>query len=389
MHQPPPRRLDILICLLYYVPHRTGLTMHVQRLATELVKRGHAVTVLTARHRHDLPRDERLPDGVRVVRLRASWPISRGMVMPAYPWAAWRLMRQHDVVSIHTPMLETALVAALSKLTGRGLVITHHGDLRLPAGALNRVIQQTMFRLYTVAARQATRILGYNADYAAHSYYLAPFRDKLTCNFPPMHMPPPDPARVAALRAQWRRNGGPLVGFAHRFVEEKRPDLAIRAMDVVAERHPDARLIFAGQHLIPYERTWRRHAALVRHAGDRLAFVGPFDDRQDMADFYAACDVLVLTSDSDCFGLATVESMLCGTPVVTTDIPGARVPVTMTGMGTLAPKGDWRAIGRALIEVLDDLPAFRRPREVIEETFSLDRSIDVYEEAFHDAANGR
>ncbi len=29
-------KLKILICLLYYVPHRTGLTLHVQRVAEEL-----------------------------------------------------------------------------------------------------------------------------------------------------------------------------------------------------------------------------------------------------------------------------------------------------------------------------------------------------------------
>jgi hypothetical protein len=31
--------------------------------------------------------------------------------MPAYPWAAWGLIRLHDVVWLHTPMLETALMA--------------------------------------------------------------------------------------------------------------------------------------------------------------------------------------------------------------------------------------------------------------------------------------
>src|SRR5690348_9464896 len=83
------RKLKILICLLYYVPHRTGLTIRVQRVAEELARRGHEVTVLTARYKLSLPRDAEMHNGVRVVRL---WvppiPISRGMVMPAYPWAA-------------------------------------------------------------------------------------------------------------------------------------------------------------------------------------------------------------------------------------------------------------------------------------------------------------
>jgi hypothetical protein len=51
---PAGRKLRILISLLYYFPHRTGLTIHVQSIAEELVKRGHEVTVVTARYTNEL-----------------------------------------------------------------------------------------------------------------------------------------------------------------------------------------------------------------------------------------------------------------------------------------------------------------------------------------------
>src|SRR5574341_1822886 len=95
------RKLRILMCLLYYLPHRTGMQLYVERVAEELVRRGHQVTVLAARHKPSLPRDEMI-NGVRVVRLAAPpIPISRGMIMPAYPWAALGLISRHDVVSVH------------------------------------------------------------------------------------------------------------------------------------------------------------------------------------------------------------------------------------------------------------------------------------------------
>ncbi len=100
------------------------------------MRRGHEVTVLTARYSNDLPRDETtMHQGVRIVRLWAPIRVSRGMVMPAYPWALYKLMREHDVVSVHTPTPETALIAAISKLTQRNIVVTHHGDLILPDGS--------------------------------------------------------------------------------------------------------------------------------------------------------------------------------------------------------------------------------------------------------------
>ena len=380
-------KLKILICLLYYFPHRTGLTIHVQRVAEELVRRGHEVTVLTARYSNDLPRDDKLMHkGVRIIRLWAPIHMSRGMIMPAYPWAALKLMREHDIVSIHTPMFETALVAGLSKLAGRNLIITHHGDLILPSGLLNRAIQSIMFHMYKLAAKRAARIVAYSHDYADNSYYLQPFRDKVSVIYPPIQMPLPDPQRVEELRSEWSRDGGPIIGFAHRFVEEKRPDLAIRSLEVVNQTYPNAQLVFAGQHKIPYENTWERHQPLVRQYSDQLVFLGLLEDPQELANFYAACDVLLLSSDSECFALVQVEAMLCGTPVVATNIPGARVPVMETGMGKLATPGDWRSIGEAIVAVLDEPEKYRQPRASIEDKFSFEETVNRYERHFRNHA---
>ena len=305
------------------------------------------------------------------------------MIMPAYPWAAYKLMKEHDVVSIHTPMLETALIAFLSKITGKKLVITHHGDLILPNGITNRFIRETMFSMYKMAARQASRILAYSQDYANNSYYAQPFMDKVTPNSPPIHMPLPNPQRVEELRSEWSTDGGPVIGFAGRFVEEKRPDLLIRALEVVNQKYPNVRVVFAGEYDIKYETMWERQRHLVQQYRQQLVFLGLREDPQDMADFYAACDVLALTSDTECFALVQVESMLSGTPVVMTNTPGGRVPVQMTGMGKLATMGDWRSIGEALVDVLDHPDQFRKPRSFIEQVFSFKETVDTYEQFFY------
>ncbi len=381
------RKLKILMCLLYYVPHRTGLTIHVQRVAEELARRGHEVTVLTARYKLSLPRDDEMYNGVRVVRL---WtppiPISRGMVMPAYPWAALGLILQHDIVNVHTPMLETALVSMLAGVAGRKVVATHHGDLILPDGGANRFIGNTMFAMYKFMAKRAARLIAYSQDYADNSYYLQPFIDKVTPIYPPIHMPPPNMERARQLRAEWSKDGGPVIGFSGRFVQEKRPDLLIRALEVINQTYPNARVVFAGEYDIAYEDTWERHQELVKQYQNQLIFLGLKDDMQFMADFYAACDVLALTSDSECFALVQVEAMLSGTPVVMTNTPGGRVPVQATGMGKLANVGDWRSIGEALVEVIRNRESYIRPREEIEEVFSFQQTVDQYEAVFQEHA---
>lgn len=381
-------KLKILMSLLYYFPHRTGLTIHVQSVAEELVRRGHEVTVLTARYNQSLPRDTVMHNGVRVVRL---WTppvtLSRGMVMPAFPWAALGLMMQHDVISIHTPMLETAMISVLAGIAGKTVICTHHGDLILPQGGMNRVISGLMHQFFNFMARRAGRLIAYSQDYADHSYYLKPFLDKVTPVYPPIQMPPPNPQRAEELHEKWSHEGGPVIGFAGRFVEEKRPDLLIKALEVINQTYPNARVVFAGEYDIPYETFWQRNQDIVAKYRDQLTFLGLMTDTQDMADFYAACDVLALTSDTECFALVQVEAMLCGTPVVMTNTPGGRVPVQVTGMGKIAEVGDWRSIGQALVDVLNDTSHYQRPREVIEQQFSFTETVDRYEQILYQYAD--
>ena len=383
------RRLRILISLLYYYPHLTGLTYYVQLIAEELARRGHQVTVLTARYRRDLPRDTVMHNGVRVVRLWAPIRISRGVIMPAYPWAMARLLRQHDVVSIHTPMLETALVSLLAGMAGVKVIPTHHGDLVLPAGLMNRLIAKIMFAFYAFMARRAPCVIGYSPDYADNSYYLRPFGGKFEAIHPPIRIPRPNVENANRLRRQWGHSDGPIIGYSGRFVQEKRPDLLIQALGVINRRHPKARIVFAGEYDIPYEDTWRRHQPLIEKFKSQLIFLGLIQDKQALADFYAACDVLALPSDTECFALAQVEAMLCGTPVVMTDIPGGRGPVTVTGMGRLARPGDWRSIGETVVEVLENPDRYVKSREFIAGCFSFEETVDCYEAIFRRHARER
>src|ERR671937_2076829 len=154
--------------LTYYHPHWTGLTMIARHLAEGLAARGHSVTVLASQHEPDLPRREEI-GGVHVVRVPTIGRISRTMVMPTFPVALARLTARNQIVHLHTPMPEALLVVAQARLLGRPTLITHQGDVVMPAGAINRLIQRGMDASIGLGMRLADGVVVHVADYARHS----------------------------------------------------------------------------------------------------------------------------------------------------------------------------------------------------------------------------
>jgi glycosyltransferase involved in cell wall biosynthesis len=373
--------MRILMVLTYYHPHWTGLTAHAQRLAEELAGSGHQVTVLTAQFRKDLALEDE-HNGVKIVRLPTVGRVSRGMVMPSFPASAWRLIREHDVVQVHTPMLEAALVVWLANRAGKKTLVTHHGDLVMPAGLFDQFVEHTVTALMRPSLRWAPAISSYSRDYAEHSGYLRPFLHKMSFIYPPIEIPQPIPEQVAAWRRELGLEGHPVVGFAGRFVEEKGFDFLLQAIPAIQAQVPGTKFAFAGERNVVYENFYARWEHLVERHREDIVFLGLLTDRQRLANFYAMCDLFALPSRSDCFAIVQVEAMLCGTPVVASDIPGARVPVRETGMGRLVRPRDPEALAEGIVQVLSDPDRYRRTPQQVRQVFSTERTVAQYLEVF-------
>jgi len=370
--------MRILSIVAYYHPHWTGLATIARRLAEGLAARGHTVTVLTARHEPSLPKRE-LVRGVDVVRLSPAAFVSRGAVLPSFPIRAASLIRRHDLVQINTPPGESLLVAALCRVLRRPLLMTHYGDLVMPAGAFNRLVETSVVALMRGAAHLSDHVTTLSADYASASVFLRPFAGKLTAITPPVDVPAPDHDAALAWRESLGLADKRVIGFAGRFVEEKGFDYLLQAIPAIVERHPSAHFVYAGEHRIAYERFFDRHRGLVERHRDRITFLGLLRDPQALSNFYALCDVLALPSRTDCFASVQVEAMMCGTPVVASDIPGAREAVMRTRMGLLARPGDPQDLARAILEVLSDRHRFVRPAAAIRSLYDYDRALGEHE----------
>jgi glycosyltransferase involved in cell wall biosynthesis len=146
------------------------------------------------------------------------------------------------------------------------------------------------------------------------------------------------------------------VGFLGRLVEEKGVEYLVEGFRRLTD--PAARLLLAGDFAAVAGGSVVERVRQGAAGDPRIRLLGFLPDAQ-VADFYASIDVLVLPSINplEAFGIVQAQALMLGIPVIASDLPGVRVPLTEVDLGTLIPPRDAAAIAGALSA---PLPAARQ-----------------------------
>jgi glycosyltransferase involved in cell wall biosynthesis len=377
--------MRVLIALTYYRPHYSGLTIYAERVARALVSRGHRVTILTSRYDNKLPAHE-IQNGVKVIRPAVWFHISKGVIMPGILYWAWKEIRKTDVVQLHVPQLDAAPISMISRLLGKPIVLSYHCDLLLPKGVVHSIANRVSDTANNITARNASVIVHNTRDYAEHSAYLRKYIDKVHPIPPPIEVPSITQADIQAFRNKFKLLPDErIIGMAARLASEKGVEYLARALPLLLKQHPHARVLFVGpyQNVVGEEAYAERLTSLIEPLGEHWSFLGILSP-VEMAAFFHECEVTVLPSinSTESYGMVQIESMSCGTPVVTTDLPGVRVPVEMTRMGQVVPPADPDELARALIEILDEPDKYGGQPDVIIQPSTPDNVAAEYEKIF-------
>lgn len=210
------------------------------------------------------------------------------------------------------------------------------------------------------------------------------------------HRPASAHERGAARRRLGLAGDGPVVLSVGAVSPRKGTDLLVEAFARLAREYPDARLVVVGpRHDRRKEQlgaSEARLAALVQRCPrpERILFTGL---REDLPDFYAAADVLVLPTDRE-GGTpnAVLEAMACDRPVLLTPFEGQSRAIGRPGIDFEQVPRTVEDLADGLIRLLADerrrQDLVRSAREHVVARLDVERSIDRFAELYRHAAAG-
>jgi glycosyltransferase-like protein len=167
-----------------------------------------------------------------------------------------------------------------------------------------------------------------------------------------------DPVQAKELRQRAGAAGHPLILSVGGIEPRKGSDTLVRA--VAALKQAGRRPVYAvvGGHSFQDYRAYRDRVlaslpGLGLRLDDDVVLLGTVPDAELPA-WYAAADVLAFPSTKEGWGLAVLEAMSAGLPVVTSDLPVFREYLTPGRDALMVPPDDPPALAAALASVLDD-----------------------------------
>ena len=321
-----------------YDPTLGGIETHVRQLAVGLSARGVSSSVLVAARGFQTIVENR--EGVQVTRAGrigelASTPLSVALIRELGRSDA-------DIIHLHVPY-PVGELGYLLVGRRRRLVVTYHSDIVRQSWA-NPMYQPF---LRTVLAR-ADAVVATSPSYVGSSIVLRKLADR--CDVVPLGVDVsrfgPTAAGAEAVRHRWRSPDFPaLVLFVGRFREYKGLPFLIDAV-----RGLPVRLLLVGDG--PTAKSIRQY--LTRTGQSDQVVILTSVGEAELPAYYAAADVFALPSiqRSEAFGIAMVEAMASGCPVVSTELGTGTSWVNQDRLtGLVVPPASSDAL-RAAIELI-------------------------------------
>ena len=190
---------------------------------------------------------------------------------------------------------------------------------------------------------------------------------------------------IDAFRKVIAPNGERILLHASNFRKIKRVQDVVKVFYEVQKQIP-AKLLFVGDGP---ERGTAEDLARELNISEEIRFVGK---QEQMEDILAIADLFLLTSDYESFGLAALEAMAAGVPVVSTNAGGLREINVNGETGYMANVGDVMTMSQQSLAILKDdktLKIFKEKAAVHAKLFDINTVIPQYEALYEKVLAGK
>lgn len=271
----------------------------------------------------------------------------------------WFRFARRTRVVVCLSLTEKLLATGLARALGMKAVWVEH---LLPG----RSLLKNPFRpVYALQSREAEIVTVSRAARDAFAALGVP-RARLHVISPGAAMPAPAPGPSKK----------PVIGCVARLHKEKNVQMLLDAFTEVLHEVPEARLELYGDGP---EREALEAVVRERRQAGAVSFRGWVDAREG---YYGRFRVLAVPSEKESFGLAALEGMAHGLPVVAARVGGLGELVAHTVTGFLVDPGDASGMARALVRLLGDEELARRlgaqGRAFVEREFTEAKMFDAW-----------
>ena len=323
-----------------FPPHVGGVGVHIHTLSKQLVSEGHEVYVITYPHN-----DIKDIDGIHVIGTKGlNIPGVRGLMFKMNAKKALEeLLEKEDIDIIHGHYLFPAGAAAVEvgKEHGIKTYVTAHGSdmfelyktQPLMRSTLKKVLRDAdgVFAVSNALRHEiiATGVTGIanKTKISWNSVDIDKFSAKSNDSF----------------KKENKLEDKPIVLFVGNLIKRKNVDSLLEAKKIA---HSDYYLVIVGDG--PQFKKLRKKVE-----DDNIHDVIFTGSRNDVEDIIPSCDVLVLPSFSESFGLVLIEALACGKPVIGSDVGGI-TEIINEDVGLLVDPNRISSIAGAIDKIIND-----------------------------------
>lgn len=323
-----------------FPPHVGGVGVHIHTLSKELVKQGHEVYVITYPHKNiqDI-------DGIHVIGTKGiNIPGVRGLMFKKNAKNALEsLLQKEDIDIIHGHYLFPAGAAAVEVGNEHGIktYVTAHGSDMFEVYKKQPLMRSTIKNVLKKADCVLAVSNALKHEIIATGVTGISQKIKLSWNSV-------DVAKFSAEENNSFKNENnlldkPVVMFVGNLIKRKNVESLIEAKKIA---NSDYYLVIVGDGPLFKKLNKKVEDENIRD----VIFTG---SRNDVENIIPSCDVLILPSFSESFGLVLVEALACGKPVIGSNVGGI-TEIINDDVGLLVNPNKISSIARAIDNVIND-----------------------------------